>query len=560
MSLLKVTDLGKSFGGNRAVDGVTFEVAAGELLALIGPNGAGKTTTFNMVNGQLRPDTGSVVLAGQELVGRKPRDIWHRGVGRTFQIAETFASLTVVENVQMALISADARLYAIWRRAADHRRDEALALLEQVGMLAQAARACSVLAYGDVKRVELAIAMANAPKLLLMDEPTAGMAPRERNDLMALTKRLVVERGMAVLFTEHSMDVVFAHADRLIVLARGRLIAEGRPEHVRNHPKVQEVYFGSGTTFEKKVGVATPSLAERVPACKPKPFDRLAAGDPKAPSHPQPSPASGRRSPLSSSPLPLVGEGQGQGEGETMTTDTLLDARSLCAWYGAAQILYDVDLRVNRGEVVALMGRNGAGKSTTLKALMGMLRKRTGTIGFLGHDVSRAEPHDVARLGLGYVPEDRRVFGDLTVMENLEVGRQPARRWADGSAAPVWTAEKLFELFPNLGEMQGRLGSRMSGGEQQMLTVARTLMGNPYLVLLDEPSEGVAPVIVEQMVQMILELKAQGVSILLSEQNMHFAELVSDRAYVLEKGQIRHQATMAELATDDAVRRAYLSV
>jgi len=240
--------------------------------------------------------------------------------------------------------------------------------------------------------------------------------------------------------------------------------------------------------------------------------------------------------------------------------NTLLDAKNLEAWYGAAQILYDVNLQVNRGEVVALMGRNGAGKSTTLKALMGLLAKRKGTIHFLGKDVSKAEPHDVARAGLGYVPEDRRVFADLTVMENLEVGKQPPRTWSDGSAAPVWTSEKLFKLFPNLGEMPDRPGGRMSGGEQQMLTVARTLMGNPYLVLLDEPSEGVAPVIVEQMAQMILELKAQGVSILLSEQNMHFAELVSDRAYVLEKGQIRHQASMAELAVNDEVRRAYLSV
>jgi branched-chain amino acid transport system ATP-binding protein len=252
MSLLKVTDLGKSFGGNRAVDGVSFEVAAGELLALIGPNGAGKSTTFNMVNGQLRADSGSITLNGQELIGRKPRDIWHLGVGRTFQIAETFASLTVVENVQMALLSADAKLYSLWRCAADHRRDDALALLDQVGMKPQADRPCSVLAYGDVKRVELAIAMANAPKLLLMDEPTAGMAPKERNELMALTKRLVVERGLAVLFTEHSMDVVFAHADRMIVLARGRLIAQGQPDEIRDHPKVQEVYFGSGKTFEKR--------------------------------------------------------------------------------------------------------------------------------------------------------------------------------------------------------------------------------------------------------------------------------------------------------------------
>lgn len=255
MSLLRVSGLGKSFGGVKAVDGIDFELKAGELLALIGPNGAGKSTTFNMVNGQLRADAGSIRLNGTELVGLKPREIWRLGVGRTFQIAETFASLTVVENVQMALMSSDRRLYSMWRRAADHKRSEALALLDQVGMAAQADRPCSVLAYGDVKRVELAVAMANSPKLLLMDEPTAGMAPKERNELMALTKRLVVERGMAVLFTEHSMDVVFAYADRSIVLARGRLIAEGRPQEIRDHPKVQEVYFGSGKTFEKEASI-----------------------------------------------------------------------------------------------------------------------------------------------------------------------------------------------------------------------------------------------------------------------------------------------------------------
>jgi len=247
-------------------------------------------------------------------------------------------------------------------------------------------------------------------------------------------------------------------------------------------------------------------------------------------------------------------------QSSTSTPAPLLQARGLAAWYGAAQILYDIDLDVNRGEVVALMGRNGAGKSTTLKALMGMLAKRRGQIGFMGQDISRSEPHVAARLGLGFVPEDRRVFTDLSVTENLEVGRQPPRRWPDGSAAPEWTPERLYTLFPNLGEMRQRAGGRMSGGEQQMLTVARTLMGNPYLVLLDEPSEGVAPVIVEQMAHMILELKAQGVSILLSEQNMHFAALVSDRAYVLEKGQIRYQASMAELAANEEVRRAYLSV
>lgn len=238
----------------------------------------------------------------------------------------------------------------------------------------------------------------------------------------------------------------------------------------------------------------------------------------------------------------------------------LLQTRGLCAWYGAAQILYDVNIDVGRGEVVALMGRNGAGKSTTLKALTGMLGKRRGSVTFMGTDISNSEPHRAGRMGLGYVPEDRRIFTDLTVMENLEVGRQSPRMWPDGTPVPVWTSEKLFKLFPNLGEMPNRLGGRMSGGEQQMLTVARTLMGNPYLVLLDEPSEGVAPLIVEQMVQAILELKTQGVSILLCEQNMHFAELVSDRAYVLEKGQICHKGTMPELSADSKVRRAHLSV
>ncbi len=261
--LLEVSGLARAFGGVRAVDGIAFELAAGELLALIGPNGAGKSTTFNMVNGQLRADSGSIRLLGRELVGMRPRDIWRLGVGRTFQIAATFASLTVVQNVQMALISVERRLFSMWRDAAEHRRDDALALLERVDMRAQADRPCSVLAYGDVKRVELAIALANAPRLLLMDEPTAGMGPKERNDLMALTRDLVRERGIGVLFTEHSMDVVFAYADRCIVLARGQLIAEGRPAEIRDHPRVQEVYFGSGRTFEKR---AAPLAAAAGPA------------------------------------------------------------------------------------------------------------------------------------------------------------------------------------------------------------------------------------------------------------------------------------------------------
>jgi branched-chain amino acid transport system ATP-binding protein len=223
-------------------------------------------------------------------------------------------------------------------------------------------------------------------------------------------------------------------------------------------------------------------------------------------------------------------------------------------------VLYDVAFTVGRGEVVALMGRNGAGKSTTIKAVMGLLARRSGTVLLNGRNISALRPFEIARLGLGFTPEDRRIFSDLTVMENLDAGRQPPRAFADGTPAPAWTCEILFRLFPNLAEMRHRLGGRMSGGEQQMLTIARTLMGNPLVVLLDEPSEGIAPVIVEEIADTIVELKKRGLSILLSEQNVGFAEIVSDRAYMLEKGQIRWGGTMAELAENVEVQRSYLTL
>jgi len=233
----------------------------------------------------------------------------------------------------------------------------------------------------------------------------------------------------------------------------------------------------------------------------------------------------------------------------------MLDVRGLNAFYGKAQMLFDVTLQVGPGEVVALMGRNGAGKSTTIKSIMGMLQHAPGRVHFMGYDISGLAPFQIARRGLGFVPEDRRVFSELSVMQNLEVGRRPAR-----TGIPPWTPDRLFALFPNLGEMPDRPGGSMSGGEQQMLTVARTLMGNPLLLMLDEPSEGVAPVIVEQMAHMITQLKQQGLAILLSEQNLHFARLVCDRAYVLEQGQIRFSGSMRELAADEGVQQAYLSL
>ncbi|CAM4247703.1 ABC transporter ATP-binding protein [Comamonas aquatilis] len=252
MSLLQVQNISKAFGGVKAVQNISFALQAGELLALIGPNGAGKTTTFNLVGGQLAADSGQVLLGGKNISGLAPRAIWRLGVGRTFQIAQTFASLTVVENVQMALLSADRKIFSWWPRAAGHRRSDALALLEQVGMQAQAERPCSELAYGDVKRVELAMALAHDPQLLLMDEPTAGMAPGERVALMQLARRIARQRQMGVLFTEHSMDVVFGQADRVAVLVRGQLLAEGTPQQIRADARVQQAYLGTGLVLEKQ--------------------------------------------------------------------------------------------------------------------------------------------------------------------------------------------------------------------------------------------------------------------------------------------------------------------
>lgn len=247
--MLSIQSLSKSFGAHKAVDDVSFDVNAGEIVALIGPNGAGKTTTFNMINGQASANSGRVRLGGDDILGRAPQQIARLGVGRTFQVAATFASLTVQENVQMAFVAHHRRVYRLWSRARNQYLDDALALLEQVNMLEQADRACSELAYGDVKRVELAMALAARPRLLLMDEPTAGMAPSERHALMGLARDLAAHRNMAILFTEHSMDVVFAYADRIIVLARGRVVADGDPAAVRADPDVQRVYFGAGTTF-----------------------------------------------------------------------------------------------------------------------------------------------------------------------------------------------------------------------------------------------------------------------------------------------------------------------
>ena len=492
-TLLSVEGLSKSYGGVHAVRNVSFALHAGEILALIGPNGAGKSTCFDMLNGQTTPGAGRINLLGGDTTGKKPREIWRLGVGRTFQITATFPTMTVRENVQVALVSYGRQLFNLWASTPQFAREEAGRLLELVGMSGYAERPCGELAYGDLKRLELAIALANQPKLLLMDEPTAGMAPRERIELMRLTAQ---DRAGKI-------DRRAVHRAR-----HGRGVRTCRP-----HPGAQ-----------------------------PRQPDRrgLAGGGPAQPAG---SRHLSRRGPGVRCP-PSRG-----------AAVMKLSVHDLNSHYGPAHILFDVALEVGEGEVVALLGRNGAGKSTTFRSIVGLVAQRSGRIVFEGKDVSDQPTHAIVSRGLGYVPEERRIFTDLTVDENLEVGRQPVR-----PNAPHWTREKLFTLFPNLAEMRNRPGGRMSGGEQQMLTIARTLMGNPSLVLLDEPSEGLSPKIVEQMVAAILTMKQEGVSIVVSEQNLHFARLISDRAYIIERGRICYSGTMAELDARPDIRDTHLAL
>lgn len=506
LPLLRVRQLCKTFGGVHAVEGVSFDLQAGEMLALIGPNGAGKSTTFNLLNGQLKADSGDVLMeTGTSLLGLKPRQIQRLGVGRTFQITRTFGSLTVLENVQTACLAQAQQPLQWGMRPLSRTQVAAQTLLEKVGLGAFAHLPSQTLSYGDQKRLELAMVLAGNPRLLLMDEPTAGMALEERLALMTMAKELAQERRMGVLFTEHNLEVVFGFADRVAVMAAGRLVALDSPAAVQANPQVQSLYL----TPTLKTTTTTTSTTTPITA-----FASVTSGTSKPKSR------------------------------------TCLEVHDLWAGYGPAQVIRGLSLTVQSGEVVALMGRNGAGKSTTLKALMGMLGPRHGTMTLLGQPIpADAPPHRLAQQGLGYVPEERRIFTDLSVLENLQlavssVSQSGPARHTDPShsvESTPWNLERVFAVFPLLLPLQHRPAGLLSGGEQQILTVARTLMGNPQVLLLDEPSEGVAPQVVAQMAEVIQTLKSAGVGILLCEQNAAFTALVADRHLWLDNGVLHAQ-------------------
>ena len=490
-TLLEVRGLTRRFGALAAVDGASFQVRRGELRSIIGPNGAGKTTLFNLLTGLLPADGGEARVRGTAITALLPHRIVALGVSRSFQIISVFHALTVFENVRIA---AQAKHRCRFAMLADSRsfadlNDEALRLLAAVGLADKAGALAANLSHGDQRLLEIALALATRPELLLLDEPLAGLAAHERVRVADLIRTL--HRSLTIVLIDHDIDQVLALSDRITVLHQGRVIADGGPAEIQQNADVQTAYLG---------------------------HLKLAAA---------------------------AGAGGAPAGGEP-----LLRVEGVDAFYGKSHVLHGVSLDVFPGELVALLGRNGAGKTTTLAAITGVVPPRRGRVVYRGAELAGRPPEAIARLGIGLVPQGRRIFPNLSVLENLQIARRGDRGF---------TLERVFATFPPLQALRGARGATLSGGELQLLAIARALMGNVDALLLDEPFEGLAPAIVEVVWNVLREIKG-GTTILLVEQNADLALALADRAYVISNGSIVWSGAAPALHADEALRLRLLGV
>jgi branched-chain amino acid transport system ATP-binding protein len=495
-ALLEVQDIDMRFGGIKAVSGARLTLEAGQVHALIGPNGAGKTTTFNLISGMFEPSRGSVRLAGEPIHGLSPQQICQRGLARSFQITNLFKGLPIYENLRLSLQARHPGRFNVWRDIDSYPlvHAETAELMKFLGLQGIEQTLGGDLSYGGQRLVDLGIALGSKPQVLLMDEPLAGLAAAERERVSNLVK--TIASSIPVLIVEHDIDRVLGFSQRVTVMNQGEVLMCGTPDQVRNDPRVQEVYTGSGT----------PPVTGRV------------AGD--ARERPQ-----------------------------------VLRFEGVNAFYGKSHILNDATLDVREGEIVALLGRNGAGKSTLLKALCGLLPPASGRIEFEGRDIAGLSAPAIARLGIGYVPQGRGLFAGMTVAENLALGR--LARATDGSHGMVWSEEKIYDYFPRLQERRNVAADYLSGGEQQMVAVARALSGNVKLLLLDEPFEGLAPTVVQELFTVFDQLRGE-VSMVIVEHNLDLVLALADRVFALERGAVFHTGPAQPLLDDLDYRKQIL--
>ena len=485
-ALLEATNLGKVFGRFTALRDVTARFEEGQLTAIIGPNGAGKSTFFNLLTGAFAPSSGSIRFAGEDITGMPQYRFARMGIAKSFQITNVFPRLDALENVRLAVQMRSTRLDFLGARAKRLELEaEAQTLLDRVGLHSHSKKLARDLAHGQQRSLEIAMALACRPRLLLMDEPTAGMSPEETRTMMDLISELATER--TIVLVEHKMKLVLGLCQRLLVLHHGEFLAEGTPTEIRANPEVRRVLSGT---------------------------KRMTA------------------------------------------TASLFQLDDLHAWYDRSHVVQGVSMHVDEGEIVTLMGRNGAGKTTTLRSIMGLVDKCQGQLHFAGESMLQLPAHLRYHAGIAFVPEDRRIVAGLSVLENLKLGMLAAKRKTDQT---VRIAE-IAATFPRLAERLHQEASSMSGGEQQMLAIARALMVAPRMLLLDEPSEGIMPVLVDEMFELFSRLRDQGMTILLVEQNVERALSIANRAYILDQGMIVHQATAREMLADPAIQEKYCAV
>jgi branched-chain amino acid transport system ATP-binding protein len=525
--VLEVRALARRFDGLEALRGVTFAVQERELVALIGPNGAGKTTLLNVVAGALAATAGTVRLRGRAIDRWPPHAVNRAGIARTFQALELFPDLTVRENVMVAGVAhrhVGLLPSLVGWSAARRERDRLRALADEwlalVGLDRLGDVRAAVLPAGSRRLLGIARVLATGADVLLLDEPGAGLDAAEKADLAALVARLP-GLGKTVLFVEHDMSLVGQLARRILVLDRGELIADGPPETIRAHPRVLHAYLGAPAA---DAGAPPPRRGDRASA--------------------------------------LTRAGRA-------TAPPVLAVEGVEVAYGGLRALRGVSLEVHAGEIVALVGANGAGKSTLLRAVSGVAPVTAGTIRFDGRLLRGLSPEAIVRAGVSHVPEGRELFPSLTVWDNLVLGRY-ARFFGGGSlvagvvrqrrgASELATlADRVFTLFPVLRERRRQLAGTLSGGEGQMLAIGRALMSSPRLLMLDEPSLGLAPLVAREILARLAELRREGLAILLVEQNAHVALAIADRGYVLETGRVVAAGFGAALAADPHIVRAYV--